>query len=301
MDIDQLLAFDRIVREGSFSRAAWALNITQPTISARIQALEQDVGGPLFVRGGRRVALTERGESFLPYARRALEVLAEGIEAARLTQIGQRGRVTVGILPSLAVGFLASAIARFHTIHPQVELFVRTGYSEQIVEMLHDGMVKVGLITWPYFNADLTPLLRLREPLVLVVPTGHPLAGRAPVTMEEVERVGGPFLLVRWGSGMNPVLSRIDTQVGPVVEVPIDTVQSLLRRGIGAAFLTRTLVMDDLAAGRMVEVAVADLPPLFRDSMLVRLTRGGPLPPAVADFVAVVCEEAEGLGLSAQL
>lgn len=301
MDIDQLLAFERIVREGSFSRAAWSLNITQPTISARIQALEQDVGGPLFIRGGRRVALTERGESFLPYAQRALEVLAEGVEAARLTQVGQRGRVTVGILPSLAVGFLASAIARFHRSHPHVGLFVRTGHSDLIMEMLHDGIVKVGLITWPFFNADLTPLLHFREPLVLVVPAGHQLAGRGPVTLEEVMRMGGPFLLVHWGSGMNPVLSRIDTQIGPAVEVPIETVQYLLRRGIGASFLTRTLVMDDLAAGRLVEVTVADLPPLCRESTLVRLNRGGALPPAVADFVAVLREEADGLAMSAHL
>jgi DNA-binding transcriptional LysR family regulator len=300
MDIDQLLAFERVVREGSFSRAAWALDVTQPTISARIQTLEQDVGGPLFVRGGRRIVLTERGESFLPYARRALEVLAEGVEAVRLTQVGQRGRVTVGTLPSLAGGFLASAIARFHTAHPQVELFVRSGHSDQIVEMVRDGMVKVGLITAPLLNPDLTPLLHFREPLVLVVPAGHALARRGPVALHEVERAGRPFLLVRWGPSMNPVLARLDPQVGPVVEVPIDTVQHLLRRGMGVAFLTRTLVMDDLAAGRLVEIAVSDLPPLIRESTLVCLARGGALSAAVDDFVAALREEADALGLAVQ-
>lgn len=71
MDVDQLIAFDRIVREGSFSRAAWELHIAQPTISARIQALEQEVGGPLFARSSRKISLTALGTSFLPYARRA--------------------------------------------------------------------------------------------------------------------------------------------------------------------------------------------------------------------------------------
>ena len=83
MDVDQLIAFERIVREGSFSRAAWELHIAQPTISARIQALEHELGGPLFVRNSRRVSLTERGASFLPYARRALAALTEGSEVAR--------------------------------------------------------------------------------------------------------------------------------------------------------------------------------------------------------------------------
>lgn len=61
MDTDQLLAFERIVREGSFSRAARALNIAQPSISARIQALEQEVGGPLFLRSGRKITLSSLG------------------------------------------------------------------------------------------------------------------------------------------------------------------------------------------------------------------------------------------------
>src|SRR4051794_25210598 len=96
VDTDQLVTFERIVREGSFSRAAWALDLAQPTVSARIRALEQAVGGPLFARSGRSVALTDLGASFLPYARRAIEVLDTGVEAARQAQVGQRGRVSIG-------------------------------------------------------------------------------------------------------------------------------------------------------------------------------------------------------------
>src|SRR5689334_18140039 len=76
MDLDQIAAFERVVREGSFSRAAVALGIGQPAVSSRIQALEEDVGGILFLRG-RRVSLTPMGEGLLPYARRVLEVLRE--------------------------------------------------------------------------------------------------------------------------------------------------------------------------------------------------------------------------------
>ena len=80
MDTDQLRTFERIVREGSFSRAAWSLDLAQPTVSARVHALEQAVGGPLFARSGRGVVLTDLGASFLPFARRALEVLDAGVE-----------------------------------------------------------------------------------------------------------------------------------------------------------------------------------------------------------------------------
>ncbi|NOK57572.1 MAG: hypothetical protein GFH27_549303n162 [Chloroflexi bacterium AL-W] len=292
MDIEQLRAFDRIVREGNFSRAALALDITQPTISARIQTLEQSVGGLLFVRGGRHIELTAIGESFLPYARRALDVLSEGVEAARLTQVGSHGRLTVGVLQSLAGGFLVPALDRFHTTHPYVEIFVRTGHGSQITEMVQDGTVKVGLIGWPFLSAELTTILRLRERLMLVVSPSHPLSKRKAVSIRDIEHAGKPFMLVRWGQSMAPVLAQIDTQIKPVVELPTETIRKLLLRGVGAAFLTRTLVADDLATGRLVEVEVNDLSPLFRESALVRSARSGELPPAVEDFVGIMQEEA---------
>ena len=115
------------------------------------------------------------------------------------------------------------------------------------------------------------------------------LTARAYDTWAEVERESRPFLLVRWGPAMNPVLAQIDLQTEPTIELPIETVLHLLRRGIGAAFMTRTFVMDDLAAGRLVEVAVHDLPPLLRESTLVRPARRGPPATATADFVARDC------------
>src|SRR4051794_25304734 len=108
MDTEQLVTFARVVREGSFSRAARVLDVAQPTVSARIAALEQEEGGALFTRG-HQVVLTPRGEGCLPYAQRALAVLTEGVEAARLVESGERGRVTIGTIESLAGGFLATA------------------------------------------------------------------------------------------------------------------------------------------------------------------------------------------------
>jgi DNA-binding transcriptional LysR family regulator len=133
MDQNQLLTFERIAREGSFGRAERALGVSQAAISGRIRALEAQTGGPLFARGGRRATLTERGEAFLPYARRALDVLAAGVEAAREAQAGQRGRVALGAVDSIADGFLVPVIARYRREHPRVALSIRTGHTPQIV------------------------------------------------------------------------------------------------------------------------------------------------------------------------
>jgi len=83
IDLEQLITFERIVREGSFSGAAWALDIPQPTVSARIKTLEQTVGGALFHRRGRQISLTDLGQTFLPYAQRTIAILTEGVEMAR--------------------------------------------------------------------------------------------------------------------------------------------------------------------------------------------------------------------------
>jgi len=292
MDTDQLLAFDRIVREGSFSRAARALNIAQPSISARIQTLEQEVGGSLFLRSGRKITLTERGENFLPYARRILEVLAEGIEMAQGIQSAQHGRLTIGTLESLTGGFLASSLARYHISHPQVGIFVRTGHSNQIVEELYDGIIKLGFISWPYVNTDLNPLLHFHEPLVLVMPPTHILAGYESVSLEDVRQHGKPLLLVHWGSAISHFLANIHFQPGEALEIPIHTVRALLLRGLGVALLTRTVVEDDLAQGHLVEVKIQDLPPIFREGVLVSLHSKRKLPTIITDFIHVLWEEA---------
>lgn len=285
MDIDQLLAFERIAREGSFSRAARQLDISQPTISARIQGLEQEIGGALFVRGGRRLALTERGESFLTYVQRALEVLNEGIEAARLSGEGQRGRITVGTLQSLAGGFLAETILQFHNTHPQVNFHVRTGHSEQVIEMLYDGRVKLGLVSWPLYNSDLVELLRFREALVLIVPAGSALAQQGKVRLEQVKKARGHLLSVPWGASAHNFVAHVSEQAGPMTELPVETARSMLLCGLGAAFLTRASVTEELRSGKLVEVEVEDLPVGNRDSALVCLKRTLPLNQPLRDFV----------------
>ncbi|MGI8856612.1 MAG: LysR family transcriptional regulator, partial [Thermomicrobiales bacterium] len=176
MDRQQLVTFERIVREGSFNRAARALDVSQAAVSGRMQALEAAIGGPLFVRGGRRVALTEAGEAFLPYARRALAVIAEGVEAARGAHTGRHGRVAIGAVDSVVDGLLVPVVARFRAAHPAVAFSVRTGHTPQILQELADGIVRLGLVTWNYLTGtvEVEVLARFRESLIAVAAPGHP-------------------------------------------------------------------------------------------------------------------------------
>jgi len=298
MDINHLVAFERIVREGSFSAAARLLDIQQSTISARIQLLEQEVGGPLFTRGGRKPTLTERGASFLPYARRILELHREGIEAAHLAQEGKSGRISIGTLPSVAEGFLCSTIVRFHALHPQVNLFVRLGENEHIVAMLYDGTVKVGLVTWPFLNTTLMPLMHFREPLALVVSAKHPLAEKRRVTQEDLQRMGKPFLFVNWGPSAQTLLSHLTALMGSTIEISFMILRYLLLGGMGTALLMRPLIAEDLAAGRLVELHVEDLPDGFRETALVQLAHERAPKAPLAEFIHILHQEAGELCIS---
>jgi LysR family transcriptional regulator, low CO2-responsive transcriptional regulator len=300
MDVDQLIAFDRIVRNGSFSRAAWELHIAQPTISARILALEQEVGGPLFVRSGRRVSLTALGASFLPYARRAIEVLAEGAVAAREVRDGQRGRLTIGVLGSLAGCFVAPALARFQRCHPQVECYVRAGSHQRMVELLCDGVVELGLVGWPCIDplsVELTPVLQIREPVVLAVPAHHPLAQCTEVTQDDLVTQADPLLLVRWWQSTQASVARIAARAKALANLPPETARQMLLSGIGMGFFTRTQIADLLAAGQVCEVPIANMGPISRDSALVRLARQKQISVVADEFADVVREQAARMGI----
>jgi len=293
MDQQQLVTFERIVREGSFSRAARVLDVSQAAVSGRIQTLEAEIGGALFVRGGRRVTLTEAGETFLPYARRALAVLAEGTEAARGASGGQHGRVTVGAVDSIADGLLVPVVARYRASHPQVLLSVRTGHTPQILRELADGVVRLGLVTWGYVTGtvEVEVLARFREPLVAVVAPSHALARRASPSLEEMVAEGRPYHETVWGT---PDDARIAPRSGrgwDEHELPYGMMRQLTLRGIGAGFLPATLVAEDLAAGRLVALSLVDLAAPVRELALICHARAQPLPAAARDFVETVRAE----------
>jgi LysR family transcriptional regulator, low CO2-responsive transcriptional regulator len=304
VDTDQLRTFERIVREGSFSRAGWSLDIAQPTVSARIRALEQAVGGPLFARSGRGVMLTDLGTSFLPFARRALEVLDAGIEAARQAQVGQRGTVSIGVLESLSGSFLGPAVARFHAAHPEVEVLVRAGRHEQLVQLFHDAVVRLALLAWPshdVLTGEVEALLTLREPVVLVAAPSHALARRQsagePIDRDVVLALARPFLLLRWWLALPPAVAGVAGMARPVVDVPMDTGRRMVLSGVGVGFFPWMQVADFVSGGQLVVLRVADLPHVDRVAALVRRTGAAPLSVAAEALVRAVRERAATLGL----
>ena len=302
MDQQQLVAFERIVREGGFQRAARALGVSQAAISGRIQALEGELGVLLFTRGGRRATLTSAGESFLLYAHRALELLAAGREAARHADSGWEGRVTIGVVDSVADSFLVPVIARYRRDHAHVALSIRTGHTPQIVQDVADGLVRLGLVTWQYTvgTVGLEVLARFRETLIAVAAPGHPLAAHAAITVDDVIAGGDPYHETVWGTPEDARLARRSGRGGAEQELPHNLMRRLIVLGIGAGFLPAPLVQEDIAAGRLVPLPVTDAAGLARELALVCQASAEPLPSAALALVAAVRAEVARLEDSAK-
>lgn len=292
MDLHQLQAFDQIVSQGSFSKAARQLDVSQPTISLRIRALEQEVGGALFLRQGSQLRLTELGQSFLPYAQTALRAMTTGAEVAQRTLRGEKGQLRIATSPTLATGFFATALARFHQSYPQIDVAIHTGHNRQILEMLYEHYVHLGFVTGPFFHPEISSLLRLEEPLVMMTHKTHPLTQKDHLTIAEVIRQGHPFFLIDWSWEVRHWQAQWLSSVSSIIEVPPQTASALLSSGIGVGLLTHALALPGVKKGDLVELTVQDMPRLQRESVLVYRTADSPLPTVVNEWLRFLQEEA---------
>jgi len=134
--LPQIEAFLEVARRQNLSRAAEALFVSQPTLTARLQSLESSLGEQLFVRTRRGMRLTEAGEAFLPYAEHAVTALADGRERLGELRRGVAGRLVLGAPPTVSTYTLPALLARFSAAHPNVRLAVKTGTSEEILQMV---------------------------------------------------------------------------------------------------------------------------------------------------------------------
>lgn len=295
MDIDQLRTFDRIVRDLSFTKAAARLNVTQATVSMRIRVLEDLLGVTLFTRG-RKVALTDHGMTFLPYARRILASAQEGREALRRVE---RGRVVVASLRSMVSALISEPLLRFQAHHSAIDVVVHEGRQEQVVTMLHERVAALGIICWPNLDplgTELIPLMIVREPVPLVM--APELAAKLPTspTIEDILEVTPRVISLRWWQvdpeGATALVRRAETSV----ELPDGPARRLALKGAGCGMFVKSVIADALKSGALVEVKPVDFQPLHRDIALVALSRKVLERETVADFAREIAADCADIG-----
>ncbi|MFN3373118.1 MAG: LysR family transcriptional regulator [Chloroflexus sp.] len=186
MELRHLRYFEAVARHSHVTRAAAELHIAQPALSKQISQLERELGITLFDRVGRSLRLTEAGEALLPYARAILAQVEEA-RAAMAERVGLKaGRVSIGAPPTVGAHLLPPLLAAFHQRYPGITLRLHEAGIQSLLDLLEAGLTDLAVVTLPVSDELLTVTSLLNEPLVLIVSTSHPLAGRSDVTMVEL-------------------------------------------------------------------------------------------------------------------
>ena len=272
MLLAQITSFVEIARTGNLSRAAEALFLTQPALTSRLQALEREIGSALFVRTPRGMRLTEAGRAFLPFAERALETVAEGRRLVVEIERGGAGELAIGAAPAVSTYVLPALLKEFHEAHPHVRLSVRTGHSEEVLEMVLRSQVEIGL-TRELRHPEIVGVPVYEDELVLVANRDHPFAQRVVIRMEEL--AGEELILFDRTSSYHDLTNALFRTAGVepagVMELDNnDAAKKMVQQGLGVALLPQTAVAAELDAGSLRAVVIADAPPVRRQIVAIR-------------------------------
>ena len=284
MLLAQIEAFLTVAERRSVSEAAGVLYVTQPALTSRIKNLERELGVELFVRMPRGMRLTAEGRAFRSHAQRAVQALAEGRELLRELREGRVGELIVGAAPAISTYVLPLVLRRFQAAFPNVHLIVRTGHSEEILEMVLREQVQVGLVRELPHPATTSRRL-YEDEIVLVVHPAHRFA--AERSIEVAELAGERLILFDRTSSYFVLTSAFFREAGVVprgvMELDnVDATKKMVEQDLGIAFLPYTAVRGELAAGTLHEVAIDGYEPVRRPIVAIR-RRDGVVPEDLVD------------------
>ena len=267
MELAQIQAFIAAAERGSFVRAAQALILTQPSLSARIKALETELNTLLFYRLGRGVRVTDAGKAFLPYAQRAIEALGQGHASLNALEKVASGTLQVGSARAIGTYVLPEILAQFKEEHPGIDVNIRTGRSTEVLQMVMDEEVQVGLAR-SLRNPDVLSTRLYDEEIALVSYPNHPFAIEGEANIYDIAKE--PLILYDRDSSYFQLIDRVCREAGviPNVGMILDSIEAtkrMIERGFGLSFLpvhgiTREVDTGTLALIRITEGHQVTLP-----------------------------------------
>jgi LysR family hydrogen peroxide-inducible transcriptional activator len=240
MDIHQIRSFCAVARTGSFTRAAEELGIAQPSLSQQIRTLEKKIGTPLFERLGRSVRLTTFGEALRQPALSILQQVAMAENSLANLREGVRGRLRVGVIPTILPYLIAPHIAEFLKRFPDVDLHLVEEATPRLVEQLQSGDLDIAVTGLPLKNPDIICSELFREPLFLAVAENHPLARKPVVDLRDLGNE--PFLLLKEGHCLRDSVlmacTRANVELRSIFETnQLESIFQLIKSGFGVTLV----------------------------------------------------------------
>jgi DNA-binding transcriptional LysR family regulator len=295
VSLRQLRIFEAVARQLSYTRAAEELHLTQPAVSMQVRQLEEEVGLALFEKLGKQISLTEAGRELYHYSRsinRALQEMEEVVEALKGVS---RGRLWVAVASTVNY-FAPRLLAAFHQRYPGISLKLDVTNRERLVRLLEANAVDMVLMGQPPDAVDVESEAFMENPLVVVAPPDHPLAGGPHIPLGRLaEEV---FVMREPGSGTRQAMERFFAEHGIAIRHGMqmtrnEAIKQAVRAGLGLSVVSLHTIELELATGKLV-ILEAEGFPLERQWFLV-YRRGRRLSPAARAFREFVLEEAPRL------
>ncbi len=265
MDLRRLEIFVKVAELGSFSRAAEALFLTQPTVSEHVRGLEDEVGVQLLDRLGRGTTPTRAGSLLLGYARRILTLAREASQAIEHFQGRVSGELTLGGSSIPGEYIVPAFIGAFRGKYPDVRISLFIGSSREVQQWVEEGRVEIGVVGALPSSRALEGRQLMADEIVVVVGAEHPWATRLSVSLEELR--AEPMILRERGSGSRETFERALEQVGLdlgafriVGEIAsTQAIKQAVRAGVGISLISRRAVQDECRARLLCCVTIRDL------------------------------------------
>lgn len=293
MDFEALQTFVTIHEAGGFSAAAETLHRSQPAISRRIALLEDEVGAPLFERTASRVVLSEAGRTLLPHAERALASLRDASAAMAALRTGEAGEISLAAVGTLAGSNLTGRLKAFAAVHPSVGLSIRTATSLEVSDLVRRGDAVLGLRYLARADADLAFEHIADEPMQVICPSGHALAGRAVASLAELRDeawLAFPSALEARETYADNIFSQFQARgIASVTWSPIDSLTAqkrLVEAGFGLALMSLSATAEERASGALSVITVDDLAAANPVYLVTR--KGGYLSPAAKALAGIL-------------
>ncbi|URF07738.1 LysR family transcriptional regulator [Cupriavidus campinensis] len=291
MDVADLKYFETVARLGSMNKAASELHTVQSNVTARIRALEGEIGVPLFVRHTRGVSLTPAGQRMLPYAGRMAKLLADARHAA-MDDGPPGGALVLGTLETTAALRLSPVLSHFARRYPKVSLSLTTGTSASLTSDVVECRLDAAFVGGPLNHPDLHSQAVFREELVLVTPDTMP-------TIDAIQSTPDLKAIVfRRGCSYRQRLEGWFSEMGMVLATPmefgaLDTILACVAGGVGVTLLPRGVAQ---AASQRHALRLHALPPdkAYVETLFIRRQDAYPSSAMLAFLDAVTAMGATG-------
>jgi LysR family transcriptional regulator, low CO2-responsive transcriptional regulator len=297
MTFTQLRTFLAVARHHGISHATRELALTQSAVSRQILNLEASLGVQLFVRRGRRLVLTEAGQTLEDHARRAAQVMTDARNAIDGLKGLVRGRLRIAAASTIGIYVLPRVLGDFKVRYPGVEVSLSITNKEQVMRGLLGAAWELGFVGPPVPFPELALEEYVRDEMVLIVSPRHALAGRASVAARQLEREA--FIMREQGSGTREVIEREMRRARVPLRAAMEfgsteAVKEAVAANLGVSVVSAHAVTQEVKLGRLRTARIADLN--LRHAFCLLYLKNVPLSPAATVFRRVLFERATPRG-----